>query len=80
MKVKQKILCICRIFPPEGGSAVQRPVKFVKYLPQFNWQPFVVTCRDHFVLIGRDHFVGIPSREKEWQSPVPSTQARVSDA
>jgi glycosyltransferase involved in cell wall biosynthesis len=30
-------------FPPMGGSGVQRTVKFAKYLPEFGWEPIVLT-------------------------------------
>jgi glycosyltransferase involved in cell wall biosynthesis len=42
----KKVLFITYIFPPIGGSGVQRTTKFVKYLPQFGWQPFVVCGND----------------------------------
>jgi len=38
----KKVLFIVYYFPPMGGSGVQRPLKFVKYLPQFGWQPVVI--------------------------------------
>jgi len=39
----RKVLVIAYYFPPMGLSGVQRTLKFVKYLPQFGWQPTVVT-------------------------------------
>ncbi len=39
----KKVLIIAYYFPPLGGSGVQRVLKFVKYLPQFGWQPTVLT-------------------------------------
>lgn len=39
----KKVLIITYYWPPSGGSGVQRWLKFVKYLPQFGWQPFVFT-------------------------------------
>lgn len=39
----KKVLIIAYYWPPSGGSGVQRWLKFVKYLPQFGWQPFVFT-------------------------------------
>lgn len=42
---QKKILMIAFIYPPLGGSGVQRSLKFTKYLPQFGWQPYVV-CSD----------------------------------
>ncbi len=38
-----KVLAISYYFPPMGLSGVQRTLKFMKYLPQFNWQPTVIT-------------------------------------
>jgi len=40
-----KILFIAHQFPPISGSGSYRPAKFVKYLPQFGWQPYVVTTQ-----------------------------------
>lgn len=39
----RNVLVIAYYFPPLGGSGVQRAMKFVKYLPQFGWQPTVLT-------------------------------------
>ena len=38
MKSK-RILIVSYYWPPAGGPGVQRWLKFVKYLPQFGWQP-----------------------------------------
>ena len=38
-----KVLVIAYYFPPMGLSGVQRTLKFVKYLKNFNWQPTVIT-------------------------------------
>lgn len=42
----EKVLFISYIFPPVGGSGVQRNLKYVKYLPASNWQPLVITVKD----------------------------------
>jgi len=39
----KKVLIISYYWPPIGGSGVQRWLKFVKYLPEFGFQPFVYT-------------------------------------
>ncbi len=39
----RSVLVIAYYFPPMGLSGVQRTLKFVKYLPQFGWQPTVLT-------------------------------------
>ena len=42
----KKALIISYYFPPSGGSGVQRPLKFVKYLREFGWEPVVLTAKD----------------------------------
>ncbi len=39
----RKVLMIAHDFPPIGGSGVQRTMKFAKYLPEFGWQPIILT-------------------------------------
>lgn len=41
--LKNKVLIITYYWPPSGGSGVQRWLKFVKYLPSFQWEPHVFT-------------------------------------
>jgi glycosyltransferase involved in cell wall biosynthesis len=41
--MSKKVLIIAYYWPPSGGSGVQRWLKFVKYLPQFGWEPYVFT-------------------------------------
>jgi glycosyltransferase involved in cell wall biosynthesis len=41
-----KILMICYAYPPMGMVGVIRPVKFAKYLPEFGWQPTVLTVEE----------------------------------
>ena len=38
----KNVLFIVYYFPPMGGSGVQRPLKFVKYLRAFGWNPIVL--------------------------------------
>jgi glycosyltransferase involved in cell wall biosynthesis len=40
----RNVLYISYYFPPMGLSGVQRTVKFVKYLPEHRWTPYVLTC------------------------------------
>lgn len=42
--MSDKVLMITHTFPPVGGGAVIRIAKFVKYLPQFGWEPIVLTA------------------------------------
>ncbi|MCU0330011.1 MAG: glycosyltransferase [Candidatus Kapabacteria bacterium] len=39
----RSVLAFAYYFPPMGLSGVQRVTKFMKYLPDFGWQPHVVT-------------------------------------
>ncbi|HUI31716.1 MAG TPA: glycosyltransferase family 4 protein [Candidatus Acidoferrales bacterium] len=38
-----KVLVVAYYFPPMGLSGVQRTLKFVKYLPNYGWEPTVLT-------------------------------------
>lgn len=42
---------VAYIYPPLGGSGVQRTLKFSKYLPELGWQPYVV-CGDDGQVFG----------------------------
>lgn len=41
--MKRKVLIFTYYFPPAGGVAVQRFLKFSKFLPEFGWEPVIVT-------------------------------------
>ena len=45
------VLFLSYYFPPAGGSAVQRILKFVKYLPEYGWMPFVVTTESEKIIL-----------------------------
>lgn len=40
------VLMIAYYFPPMGLSGVQRTLKFVKYLPTYQWKPIILTTAD----------------------------------
>lgn len=42
----KKVLFITYYWPPSGGSGVQRPLKFIKYLRDFGWEPIVYTVEN----------------------------------
>ena len=42
----KKVLIITYYWPPASGPGVQRWLKFAKYLPQFGWQPIILTVKD----------------------------------
>ncbi len=41
----KKVLIITYYWPPAGGPGVQRVLKFAKYLPDFGWQPIILTVK-----------------------------------
>jgi len=41
---RKNVLVISYYYPPMGLSGVQRTLKFVKYLQNYNWEPIVLTC------------------------------------
>lgn len=49
-----KVLILAYFFPPTGGSGVQRTIRYVKYLPGFGWQPYVVSARNSIGAEGYD--------------------------
>lgn len=48
------VLIIAYYFPPLGGGGTQRTLKFVRYLPEFGWQPHLLTVRDPHHLMHDD--------------------------
>lgn len=49
-----KSLFLAYYFPPIAGSGVYRSAKFAKYLPQFGWQPYVISATEDIQLRQRD--------------------------
>lgn len=49
-----KVLVIAYYFPPLGLSGVQRTLKFVKYMPNHNWHPTVITT-GNIAYFAHDH-------------------------
>lgn len=39
----RRVLFVVYYFPPSGGPGVQRCLKFIRYLPEFGWEPCVLT-------------------------------------
>lgn len=40
----KRVLVLAYLFPPIANSGSQRPLKFVKYLSRFGWEPIVMTA------------------------------------
>lgn len=41
--MSSKVLIITYYWPPSGGAGVQRWVKFARYLPEYGWEPYILT-------------------------------------
>lgn len=42
----KKVLIITYYWPRSGGAGVQRWLKFAKYLPEFGWEPVILTVKE----------------------------------
>lgn len=42
----RSVLFLTYYYPPVGGVGVQRVVKYLRYLPEFDWDPVVITSDD----------------------------------
>jgi len=58
----KKLLIITYYWPPAGGPGVQRVLKFAKYLPEFGWQPIILTVKNG----------EYPAIDKSLQDDIPS--------
>jgi len=67
----KKVLIITYYWPPAGGSGVQRWLKFVKYLPKYNWRPIVYTPENpYFEVIDTALLNDIPKETEIWKLPI----------
>jgi hypothetical protein len=56
MTAPKRVLVIHYFFPPLGGAGVARVAKFVKFLPEHNWDVKVITCRSTWYGVLDDTF------------------------
>ncbi len=67
----KKVLFIAYNFPPVAGAGTIRVVKFIKYLPQFGWEPIVLTVDRGFSLFSDEYLVkDIPADTKVYGTPI----------
>ena len=68
----RKVLLVSYYFPPSGGPGVQRVLKFTKYLPQFGWQPLVLTVREDadYPVLDPSLAAEIPAEAKIYRSGI----------
>jgi len=52
---RKKVLCCAYFFPPMGEAGVQRPLKFVKYLRNYGYEPIVLTAGSNNSRLERDN-------------------------
>lgn len=65
----KKALIVSYNFPPVGGAGVQRPVKFVKYLRSFGWEPIVLSVSNPSVPVLDDSLLkDIPEGVKVYRA------------
>lgn len=58
----KKVLFISYYWPPAGGIAVHRNLKFVKYLKEFGWQPIVHTAEGaEYPVLDENNFKDVPN-------------------
>ncbi|TAI48676.1 glycosyltransferase family 4 protein [Flagellimonas allohymeniacidonis] len=67
----QKVLIITYYWPPAGGPGVQRWLKFVKYLPEFGYQPIVyIPENPNYPILDKNLLKEVPEGLKILKSPI----------
>lgn len=67
----RRLLIVAYYFPPSGGPGVQRVLKYTKYLPQFGWEPIVLTVENgQFPAIDTSLLKEIPSEAKIFRTKI----------
>ena len=67
----KKVLVILYYWPPAGGSAVQRWLKFCKYLPEYGWEPIVIAPENaHYTDLDPDLGQEIPENIQILKVPI----------
>ncbi|MFX0558013.1 glycosyltransferase family 4 protein [Maribacter sp. CXY002] len=67
----RKVLVITYYWPPAGGPGVQRWLKFVKYLQDFNIEPIVyIPDNPHYPLVDESFKADIPSNIKIYKHAI----------
>lgn len=67
----KKVLFITYYWPPAGGPGVQRVLKFVKYLPEYGWEPVILTvAKGNFPAIDESLIKEIPEGIKVYRTNI----------
>lgn len=69
IKKDKRLLIVAYIYPPIGGSGVQRALKFTRYLPESGWGSYVVCGNEDFFGDGLDPSLvpEIPAQVRVWR-------------
>ncbi len=67
----KKLLIVAYYFPPSGGPGVQRVLKHVKYLPEFGWEPIVLSVSNgEFPARDESLLAQVPEGTKVYRSQI----------
>lgn len=67
----KKVLMITYYWPPAGGPGVQRVLKFAKYLPEFGWEPVILTVENgNYPAIDESLLKEIPKNCKVYKTKI----------
>ncbi len=67
----KRLLIVAYYFPPSGGPGVQRVLKYTKYLPEFGWEPLVLTVENGtFPAIDYSLLEEIPENTKVFRTKI----------
>jgi glycosyltransferase involved in cell wall biosynthesis len=76
----KRVLMIAYHFPPlAGSSGIQRTLRFVRYLPEFGWQPVVLTAHTRaYEQVSDDQLIDIPSGVEVIRAPAWDTSRHLA--
>ncbi len=70
-KVLKRVLIITYYWPPSGGIAVLRCLKFAKYLREYGWEPVIFTAQDaHYPTLDPTNEKDIPADLEVIRQPI----------
>lgn len=71
MDKQRRVLIVAYYFPPSGGPGVQRVLKYTRYLPDFGWEPIVLTVENGtFPAIDKSLFEQVPAGTKIFRTKI----------
>ena len=76
---RKKLLYITYSFPPTNVISAKRSGKMSKYLPEFNWEPLILTAniQDNTGSTDSTEYAGIPISRTTSYSPASSTSKQL---